>query len=346
MPSNRGRARGITWLLAGIAMLATCLQAQTTQPATAPADARRLTFPDAVTLVNDHIRVDVAPTVGRITYFGRVEGENLIWINTPEDVLTEYRRGGVRYRNVGGDKIWPTAQALWARAFGGNAPDWPPDGIIDGQPWTLVDQSAHHAVMQSPLAAHLGIQVRREITLHEREPRVTIENTITRHKASVFPVQIWTVTQAHWPRFVLLDVAQDRPGEAAWVPFGKNLAPLVHSIGDDAAILFTIDRSRDTGQKIGTLGRWLAAVWDDQIWYQSTAFDPTGMYPDASSVQAYYDGVCSELELLSPMVHLQPGESLRNTVVWWLVPRDGLTDRQIAEKAEHLSTGVKPASRR
>jgi hypothetical protein len=315
-----------------------------TQPATAPAVDTRLVFDDAIALTNPLIRLEVSPSVGRIIHFGPTGGANLFWINTERGVEKGPTRGELTYRNYGGDKIWPTLQAIWPRAYGGQG-QWPPDGIIDGQAWTLIDRSERRLVMQSPQAAHLGIQVKREIELHETEPRVTIRNTITRQKANIFPVHVWTISQVRWPNYVLMDVAHDRTMDQTWIPMGgKNVETLVQPIGDDAAIRFDIEPKRGGGNKVGTLGRWLAAVWDDHIWYQWTDFDPAGMYPDASSVQIYYDGNYTELELLSPMLHLKPGESLSNTVTWQLTPRAGLTDQQITQQAEQLSAGVAPST--
>ncbi len=329
-------------ILTGI-FLAACAQPHSARaeapPATAPAARTPLTFPDAIALTNPLIRVEVAPSVGRITHFGFADGQNLFWINTPAGAEKGPQRNGELYRNIGGDKLWPAMQDLWTRIYGPPA-GWPPDGVIDGKPWTLIEKTDHKVIMQSPPQEALGIIVQRQITLDPDQPVVTITNTITRQKPNLFPVHIWTISQAIWPDYVLMDVAADRPAPAKRIYFPRSLDDIMQDIGDNAQRL-QIDPNRKGGSKVGTLGRWLAAVSADHIWYQATQFDPAGMYLDASNVQVYFDGNYTELELLSPSKHLLPGESLTNTVLWRLTPRGDLTDEQIVEQARQLAATVK-----
>jgi hypothetical protein len=187
-----------------------------------------------------------------------------------------------------------------------------------------VDQSDRRVVIESPVAPTLGVRVRRTIEVVPDSPRVRIVNVIERVEANVFPVHIWTVTQVHSPPLTLLDVAADRVDRSrVWVPFGevRHHEPFVEVIGEDVAIAY-LPRP-DRGRKVGTLGRWVAGVYDSgDAFLQATHYIPRGAYPDASSAQVYSDGNYTELELLSEFVHLQPGETLENRVLWELVPVD------------------------
>ena len=140
---------------------------------------------------------------------------------------------------------------------------------------------------------------------------------------------VWSVAQVVMPRYTLLDVTRARPqGElggpyhALW-SYGEkdNVSANVTPLLDGDAIRW--DLTHEGGGKVGTLGTWCAGVYDNLVWVQQTAFDPEGSYPDASNIQVYTHGEYTELETLSPQVHLTPGQTLTNRVVWRLIEVDG-----------------------
>lgn len=322
MPDRPSRTPLLVVAAALAGLLPGC-QTMTTrpEPPQAPAPAAPIAFDDAVTIGNGRVKLGVSPGVGRIVHFGPADGPNLIWLASPsvyDEPVTD--RPGQAYYNLGGDKLWPLPQPLWKRAFGVGG--WPPDGVIDGQPWTLVESTDRRIVIESRVSPALGVRARRTIELAENEPRVTITNSLTRVEASPFPVHLWTVTQTVSPRVVLLDVSADRPASTpTWLPMisPHEATRRVSVLGDGRAV--AVDLSDDGSVKVGTFGRWIAGVYDDLIFLQTTPYDPTGAYPDASSLQTYSDANYTELELLSELAHLQPGESLSNRVTWQLVGR-------------------------
>lgn len=326
MSSHPFRSLTAPLLLAAALLVPGCSAARPASPpvtaapaAGGPRDVARLTFADTVTLGNGHVEVGVAPGVGRIVRFAPAGGENVLWVAPAGAYDHPFVAYGRTYVNVGGDKVWPTVQALWPRAYGGG--DWPPEAAIDGSPWTLVEHSPGRIVIESPVSPALGVRVRRTIALPANAPRVEITNELTRVKPSVFPVHLWTVTQAVPPAAVMLDIAADRAAAPPFVHLSDPaaVAPHLATVADDEAVRWRLDQVGDA--KLGTLGRWVAALYPDTIFLQSTGFDPRAAYPDASSVQVYSSGDYTELELLSPFVHLQPGQTLTNRVTWQLLPR-------------------------
>ena len=308
-------------LLLFAAALAACSACSSTPPAT-PAPPR--SFPDAVALDNGVVRLEVSPAVGRVVSFGPAGGRNLIWIAPATEPLAPGEEPG--YDNVGGDKLWPTSQMLWQAATGNTR--WPPDGVIDGAAWELVVADGERIVIRSPESAAYGAVVTREFRLEDGRPRAVLRNTLLRTAANPFPLSAWTVTQVQTPDTAVLDAAGDRPaGTPASVPLTESTAEKtvgrLDTPGGGASGAVTWEQAGPAHAKLGSYGRWVAAVYDDLTFLQSTAYDPEGGYLDASSVQVYRAAAYLELELWSPLAQLRPGEELSNEVVWELLPTGG-----------------------
>ncbi|BAM04064.1 hypothetical protein PSMK_19050 [Phycisphaera mikurensis NBRC 102666] len=323
-------------LAAAAATLPACA---TTRPEAAPpASAPPRAFADAVGLDNGRVRLEVSPAVGRVVHFGPVGGRNLLWV-APAGAATTPGADGQAYDNVGGDKLWPTSQALWEAATGNRI--WPPDGVLDGAPWELVVADADRVVIRSPESDDYKLVVTREFRLEGAGAR--IRNTLLRTAANPFPVSAWTVTQVPMPRTALLDAAGDRP---AGTPASRPLTPetpdriagrlgVAGAAGADAGAV-AWEQAGPLHAKLGSFGRWVAAVYDDLTFLQRTAYDPAGGYLDASSVQVYRGEPYLELELWSPLAQLAPGEELSNEVVWELIeaPAERATAELLRRDAE------------
>ena len=177
-------------------------------------------------------------------------------------------------------------------------------------------------MFQSPVHPELGVRITRSLDLADDAPRVTFRNVLEQVRPTVFPVNLWTVTQVRRPAAVTLDASAARhPAEPSVWLGGKESAVSVtadRAEGPDAAV--TWDLQNAERGKIGTFGRSLFATFDALRFTQRTAFDPRGMYPDASNLQVYAGEDYVELETLSPARHLQPGKSLEAEVVWELEP--------------------------
>lgn len=287
-----------------------------------------LTFADTLTLDNGKIKIQITPSVGRVVWLSLSGQENLIWLDTP--ALYDNPRisptTGQKYYNLGGDKLWVSPQDMWGHATGNKR--WPPDGILDGSAWTLLESDTRHITIRSKPSPHYGVQVTRRFTVLENSTRVQIDNTITRIEQHPIPVMIWTVTQVKQPRLVVLDQAPHRPAFCTDYRRMKVPAPdlLMQAVTETGGVNGSVilNTRALTGQefKIGTMGCWIAAVYDKVIFRQSSTFDPTGAYPEASSVQGYTSDVSpfAEIEILGPQSHPQPGQSISNTVIWELCP--------------------------
>ena len=285
-----------------------------------------------------HARMRVNPSIGRLVEFGRFGGDNVIYV-TPtaitQDVFNNAQpeRTTCAFEIWGGDKIWNTKQSDWSAL-----PPCDPPLVVDGFGWALTDQGDRHIEIQSPVLPTLNIQITRRFELFEDTPDLVISNSITRTAAptgAVDKVHIWSVSQIDTPEYSLSQIASDKPaGSSDWINLGgpnPNLADFIdiHPGGDS----LTFDPPETNNMKIGTYGRWLAAVYADDVLVQSTQYDPDDSYADGVPPNA--DGVpleifitndYIELETLSAWPNLGVGETLSNVVYWQLLERPSGAD--------------------
>ncbi len=182
--------------------------------------------------------------------------------------------------------------------------------------------------------------VTREFRLIDNAASARISNTLLRTEANPFPVSAWTVTQVQPPTRAVLDVAGDRPaGTPRSVPLtptsAKKIGGRAEPIGfrDSGAVAWK--QGGDHDAKLGSYGRWVAAVYPDLTFLQRTAYDPAGGYLDASSVQVYRADRYLELELWSPLGQPAPGEEVRNEVVWEILDvKEAEADRRLIDLDE------------
>ncbi len=294
-------------------------------------------YKDAIVLDNGQVTASISLRIGRIVTFGRSGGENMLWLESEQelDETREFEKKVYKkqWMNYGGDKIWPAQQTMWLFIMGGT---WPPDLSIDGPPWRLIRQNKNSLVIESPTSKSLHVTIRREITLAASEAKLVIRNTMTRSAPSPFPVQIWSITQMNWPEYSLLGVDQRRDDiKAAYTNLHGNKSINKDDVTEmDRAIQFAPERDL-LYAKIGTLGRWVAAVFEKDVFVQDVDYVPGACYVDGSSVQFYKEEKYVELETLSPCVHLKPGESLSNVVTWRLIERPaGAPAADIAAKIQ------------
>ena len=85
------------------------------------------------------------------------------------------------------------------------------------------------------------------------------------------------------------------------------------------------------------MGRWLAALYPQGLFVQTTTFDPAGSYPDRSNLQFYVDPTYMEIETLSPQAGLKADAELCHVVTWHLVDRPAAG----ADLARRIAAGAR-----
>jgi hypothetical protein len=280
----------------------------------------------ALELNNGIVRVVVAPEVGRIVHYGFVNGANVLWLdpnhagqmNTNNGpALLDGRPAWIAY---GGDRIWPTEEDRFEEVNGARRP---PDYFFDGMPWEARIEK-NTIVMTSPVSRFCGAQVTRRISLAPDSAQVTIQQTLAkvqpgrRKEIEPIPLTLWNISTVRLPEQIFFPLnPRSRFTNQVYVPVWPDVpnrgAENFHRENGLGAFL-----PNRVDQKVGAdAPGWIAAIQDNAVFVEFSKFDSKADYPDGgTSVAAYLNPNIGEMECLSPLARLKPGETLNHTV-WW-----------------------------
>ena len=307
----------------------------------------------ALEMTNGETQVTIAPALGgRIIQYTFRGHEFLYWNPAlagrvlsaeAEDI------GTWTWQNYGGDKLWPAPQG-WS-----GAGEWPgPDKMIEDQvPFEAQVVSASGPEVRVDLLGPRmrnwsGLQFSRSLVLRDASARLDIVSTIRNVSAQPQTWSVWAVTQiaagdAHGrARTDLRVVAPLNP--ASVFPRGFEIL-----YGQANHPSFTIDRAQglfvatftDRVGKAGldSSGGWAALIDEGAglALIQRFVHNPAASYPDRTSFTVWLNAPGSfiaggeeftladepaqtpryvEMELLSPLVRLLPGQSYSCATSW------------------------------
>ncbi|MHC6231976.1 hypothetical protein ACX5I6_20805 [Arthrobacter sp. MMS24-T111] len=280
------------------------------------------------------------PSVGGRLLSLRVDGNELLWVN-PRIFDRSFRALQPRsawpvcdgtfksWTNVGGSKTWPAPQG-----WGGDH-QWPgpPDDVLDAGSWSLTtkrDLDSLVVTMVSPHDLRTGLCITREFTFtagssgfHERIRFLNVSGRVVEWS-------LWEVAQTDTSTGGVVDVSVSTHAEpvdlgqyagSADITFQDNTARMLISPGV-AKFGFPNATGRvawtgPTGEKLQlSVDVHDGATYPDggsrvEVWTQSPLREPLpsldGFHPDAWLV---------ELEVLSPLYKLAPGESADFEITW------------------------------
>ncbi len=278
---------------------------------------------DSYELTNAEVRVVVVPAIGRIMHYGLKNGKNLLWDDPRFYGVTlppgqPYRENGaVAWANFGGDKVWPTEQSKFADI---NGYAWPPDHWFDGGTHQA-EEIAGGVKIISGVSDFCGARCIREITLADSGSDLIIKQTIRKEKrarkSSVEPIEftVWNVTQIRNPLAALLNLNPNSSLSDGIYFWNDETRANFRRRGDVG--IFT--PSYSAAQKAGAdSDHWLAAIVDNTVigeFFRRQA----GVHPDGDlSAEVFTSPQYTELELLSPLTKLNPGQEIHHDIVWRL----------------------------
>ncbi len=305
-------------------------------------------WPDAFRLHNDQAEAVLVPALGRLVHFAALGKDSPLRL----DPRLAGRTPSVadRFFNIGGDWLWPVAQARWA-SLTADGRDWPPPPVLADGPWTCSAwtdaDGAPCALLSREFGDPLHIQVSRLFRLEPGQASLSVRQRIERIQPSDIPVVLWNVSQIANAEHVAMPVdasSKFRGGLKSLM--GKK--PAQNQLGNcgDVAVYRVAD---GTETKLGSDSPrgWIAAAKENLVIFESIRNTAQGAFPDGGCVVELYSNHglgYSEIETLSPEVHLAPGQVLENMLTLSLVSTESpLAECPLADFIRNVA-GEAPAA--
>ena len=193
---------------------------------------------------------------------------------------------------------------------------------------------------KAPSESTTGIQKELRLSIARTENCVAVTHVLTNHTPFALSLAAWAVTIMAPGGRALLPQEPHHPHPARLAP-ARPLVLWPYTDMTDARwswgkkyIQFRHDPQIKGSQKIGALNShgWIAYVNLDRLFVKRFPYLLEATYPDFNSnVELYGDEEFVELESLSPLRQLHPGESLTHEERWYLFQRVdiGRTDADI-----------------
>jgi hypothetical protein len=271
---------------------------------------------------------------GRVMRYGFVGGPNQLW-NAPAD--KPFRPD--EWRNVGGDKVWPAPQSQWP-GLAGNG--WPPPATFDRAEHQATvlpagrDGSPPRLRTVGPVMVGFGTRIEREYSLDPATGDLVIGQTLRKETGPAVQVAIWSVTQVPPPAGVLVPLNPQSPYKNNFYWFGGT--PPKEARTEAASPNLLLFRPTIGFYKLGAdtpiaaVTAVRSASGDSET--GATAFvirarKAEGAYPEGAEGSGFPVTVWNqgeqepgaryvELESMSPLRALKPGETLSYPLRWSL----------------------------
>jgi hypothetical protein len=287
-------------------------------------------LPNCYVLSNGAVEVTLATDVGpRVLGYNFVGGENVLGEHPEITVTTEWGE----FKPWGGHRFWTAPEAM-PRSY---APDNDP---------VEFDYGALSARLIREVERHTNVRKELTVTLDAEGSGVTLTHRVTNRGA-------WRVELGAWGLTIM------RGGGTAVIPqepFGphpQNLLParaLVlwpYTDMSDARLSFgrrfvrlRSDASSDEPQKIGLMNKrgWAGYVLDGTLFVKNFPYEEGAVYPDYGCNNEFFTaGLFIEVESLSPLKLLEPGDSIEHVERWRLFEGVG-DDEDSLEEVARLAT--------
>ena len=267
-------------------------------------------------ITNGDVRL-VAPTNfgPRVLFYGFDEGENVFGWHPGAAVETDLGT----WKPYGGHRLW-TAPENMPLSY---APDNDPvEYGIDGQ---------FSVRLLRPSDPRVGYRKEMTVTLHAAGSGVTLDHKITNETLSAVNLSAWALSIMRPGGTVVI------PNEP-FAPYSPDSLLPVRSVAlwsytdftdprwslEKDSIRLRVDENIHSQQKIGVQNKngWVSYEMDGLFFTKHAAFVVDAVYPDMNSnFEVYTDGGFIEIESLSPLKHLEPGQFVEHRERWGLEVR-------------------------
>lgn len=296
------------------------------------------------------ITLDVGP---RIIRYARIGGENILGEHPEAALQTPVGE----WKPYGGHRLWA-------------APEVMPDTYYpDNDPIELRKTGERSCVLIPRPEKEYGLQKEIAIDLDAKSSKVTIGHTITNISSARKKLAAWSLTIMRGISTggkagigmvngrVILPQEPFRSHDEYLLPARPLVLWYFTDLTDDRIALgkkyieLRVDTSKGDPQKIGILNKqgWAAYLLGEELFVKKFDYLEGEEYPDYNSNnEAYTAGEFLELETLSPLVTLQPGDTVTHFETWHLLQSDRLQafdvmQRNTSDLLEELMAPIRVA---
>jgi hypothetical protein len=276
---------------------------------------------------------DVGP---RVIRFGFVGGQNVF------KEFTEQlgKSGEDKFQLRGGDRVWKAPEDPVAT--------WAPDNVA-----VEISVTGNGLIARAPVEPLTHLRKEIEIRMAERGTDVTVVHRVSNE--SLFPLEYsaWALTMMA-PGGVAISGFPPRGKHPANLEATNPLVMWAYTNLADKRWTFTKkylalrqDPNNSDAQKLGMFNRhtWGAYVLNGEVFIKQAAGDAHASYPDfGCSFETFTNNEFLEMETLSPLKKVAPGETVEQTEHWSLhknVRLKELTDAAIDAEISPLLDSAK-----
>ena len=272
--------------------------------------------PSAIQLKNPSLVLEVARAFGpRLLSLRYRAGPNLLAALPNFSVVNP---AGQTYRFYGGHRLWRSPEDPLLSYL-------PEDTEVD------IQHTDFSLTATAPIEAETGLQKSISVDMDPQQPRLTIQHAIANHGSALVRLAAWAITQLI-------------PGGTGIIPLDTTDTGLlpnrqltlwpytdIHSPHISWGNRYVRMSSNMTVGKLklglpnprGWLGYWI----DGLLFIKSAPFDAAANYPDGGcSSEVYCSAEFIEIETLSPLKTVAPGEQVAHREVWQIYEVDRLPE--------------------
>ena len=209
----------------------------------------------------------------------------------------------MRWPNAFGSTFWTSPQVEW---------NWPPVPEYDSMPYT-VDNQEGTLCLTGPVSEKFGYRIRKEFAADLSDGAIVVTYSIVNESGAEKKVAPWEITRVPNGGVIFFD------GE----PEAVTPAGLMPVRGADGAAWIDVDVANEN-RKVNADGKGWFAFCDNGLvllkrFQDLEVSEPA---PGEAEIQVYINGrkTFVELECQGPYTVLQPGEALKWSVRWYLIP--------------------------
>ena len=243
--------------------------------------------------------------IERIMSYSLVGNENIMWEN--DELLGKVESLEIgEWLNYGGYKLWPAPQSVW---------NWPPDKFLDRGPCEVKIAGEDTLIMTGMKSEQSGIRFIREIKIFKKSSKIEIKQIMENTSDKEVEWGIWEVTQL-------------QPKARIVVPFSKgnkhwdkdNAAE--HDdwdIRDEEGIAYLMHETAKGKVFFMTDKNWVAWELGGIVYIKQFVPIIDKPYPDGeANVEIFTSDEYPEVEVISPLIKLKPGEKYSYNETWYL----------------------------